>query len=212
MAVRSCLPLALVAAAVAASGCTSGDQLRAPSEPGETVVILLPDPEALKVGKAGVSNAQGSVPLDTARAASTVKQGSAPSQPVVMSEKDVQRLFGDALAAMPPAPALFTLYFEFESDSLTPDSRALVPQVLEAVRTRPSPEVTIVGHTDTTGSSSTNFQLGLRRATALRTILVAAGMNANLIELKSHGELDPLVPTDDNVAEPRNRRVDISVR
>ena len=49
-----------------------------------------------------------------------------------MSEADVKRLFGAALAAQPPAPAHFTLYFEFDSDELTAESRKLVSRGAEA--------------------------------------------------------------------------------
>jgi outer membrane protein OmpA-like peptidoglycan-associated protein len=72
--------------------------------------------------------------------------------------------------------------------------------------------VLVVGHTDTTGPSATNVLLGLRRAGIIRRLLVEAGLDATLIEMASHGQADPLVPTADEVAEPRNRRVDITVR
>jgi len=57
-----------------------------------------------------------------------------------------------------------------------------------------------------------NFELGLRRATAIRTRLIEAGVAAAMIEVSSHGEADQLVKTADEVAEPRNRRVEITVR
>ena len=50
---------------------------------------------------------------------------------------------------------------------------------------------------------------GIRRALELGN---AAGADPRLIEMSSHGENNPLVPTADNIHEPRNRRVEISVR
>ena len=129
-----------------------------------------------------------------------------------MSDTDVQRLFGDALSAL-PSPALhFTLYFHLESEEPTEQSRGLVPEVLRAVKGRPFPDVVVVGHTDATGTSATNYQLGLRRANTVRAILVAAGLDATLVEIASHGEADQLVATAQEVFEPRNRRVEITVR
>jgi outer membrane protein OmpA-like peptidoglycan-associated protein len=128
-----------------------------------------------------------------------------------MSEEEVQRLFGDALAALPPAPQRFTLYFAFDSDELTEESRLLLANILEMVRSRPAPDVIAVGHTDTTGSSASNFALGLKRAVMVRTLLVQAGLSAT-VEVTTLGETDLLVPTPDEVAEPRNRRVEIVVR
>ena len=55
-----------------------------------------------------------------------------------MSEPDVTRLFGDALSALPPVPRHFTLYFLFESDELTDESRALLPEILSYDPTRPA--------------------------------------------------------------------------
>ncbi len=74
------------------------------------------------------------------------------------------------------------------------------------------PEVVVVGHTDTLGDAKANITLGLKRATSVRSVLVDAGIAPALIEVASHGEADQLVKTRDNRAEPRNRRVEISVR
>jgi outer membrane protein OmpA-like peptidoglycan-associated protein len=72
--------------------------------------------------------------------------------------------------------------------------------------------VAVIGHTDTTGSAAGNFALGLKRAQMIQNLLVNEGLDASLIEVTSLGESDPLVRTADEVLEPRNRRVEISVR
>jgi outer membrane protein OmpA-like peptidoglycan-associated protein len=104
------------------------------------------------------------------------------------------------------------LNFRFESDELTAQSQALVPEILKTVKSRDVPDIIVVGHTDTSGASDANVALGLKRATMVRNLLVAAGLDAALIEVTSHGEADPLVKTPDNTLEPRNRRVEIAVR
>jgi outer membrane protein OmpA-like peptidoglycan-associated protein len=80
------------------------------------------------------------------------------------------------------------------------------------VKQRPSPDVIIIGHTDTTGTAVSNSALGMKRAVAIRNRLVEAGLDPSFVEATSHGEADLLVQTADNVAEPRNRRVEITVR
>ena len=192
--------------------CAGPKQLRTPERPGQTLVVLLPDAVTGVVGRATFTSSSGSADLSAARDSITAS-ANAPLAPVtVMSEAEVRRIFGAALAALPPAPSRFTLFFRFESDEPTAESRALVPDVLKAVKGRPVPEVSVVGHTDTTGTSASNLELGLRRANMVRSLLVAAGLDASLIELASHGESELLVPTVDEVLEPRNRRVEISVR
>jgi outer membrane protein OmpA-like peptidoglycan-associated protein len=124
----------------------------------------------------------------------------------------VQRLFGDALSALPPPLERFTLYFRFDSDELTDESLALVREIVQVVRNRPVADVLVVGHTDTTGVPASNFELGLKRATTVRSQLVDAGLEASFLQLISHGEEELLVATADEVGEPRNRRVEITVR
>jgi outer membrane protein OmpA-like peptidoglycan-associated protein len=129
-----------------------------------------------------------------------------------MSESEVKRLFGDVLAALPPAPQHFTLFFRFESDELTDESRALVPDILRAMKDRPVPEVVVVGHTDTTGTPAGNFDLGMKRGITVRALLVQAGLDPSAVEVTSHGEAVLLVKTADETYEPRNRRVEITIR
>lgn len=202
-----CRPVAvalMVLVAVGASAC-------APKR--RAVVVLLPEPEdTTKVGRANVENAAGTVGLASARDATRVRERERPAAVSTMSDAEVQRLFGDALAALPPPPRRFVLNFLFESDELTDESRRLVPQILAFVRARPLDNVLITGHTDTMGEPQANYALGLKRATTVRSLLVAAGLDAARIEVSSLGETDPLVRTPDNTAEPRNRRVDITVR
>jgi outer membrane protein OmpA-like peptidoglycan-associated protein len=74
------------------------------------------------------------------------------------------------------------------------------------------PDVVVVGHTDTMGTLAANAELGMRRATMVRNMLIDAGLDATTIEVTSHGEGDLLVRTPDETPEPRNRRVEISVK
>jgi outer membrane protein OmpA-like peptidoglycan-associated protein len=158
-----------------------------------------------------VSNGKGHVALGEAQAGVTVASGQAPKA-MTMPQEEVQRIFGDALASLPPSPEHFVLYFRFDSEELTDESRRLVQDVLKVVKQRTDPEVVAIGHTDTTGARAKNIELGMRRAVTVRTLLVDAGLPASAVALRSHGEGALLVHTADNVFEPRNRRVEITVR
>ena len=119
---------------------------------------------------------------------------------------------GDFQGIRSGASRHFTLHFRFESDALTAESTALVPEVLKTVKGLAVPEVIVVGHTDTMGDPKANLALGRKRAKSVSDILVKAGLAPSTIEVTSHGEGDLLVKTPDNTAEPRNRRVEITVR
>jgi outer membrane protein OmpA-like peptidoglycan-associated protein len=175
-----------------------------------SVVLLLPDEDGT-VGRAGVSNQAGAVELVEARSAAVVAKGRAPQLIKSMSDADVAQKFGETLASLPAAPIRFTVYFQFDSDTLTDESRRLVPRILATVKERAAREVIVVGHTDRMGSTAENFALGLKRATAVRGLLTTAGLNSSIVEVTSLGEADPVVRTANGQSEPRNRRVEIVV-
>jgi outer membrane protein OmpA-like peptidoglycan-associated protein len=212
MSTTSPSALLVTIAVVLAAGCGPKRVAPPPRPTPPTLIALLPDPESGITGRARVSNEFGSADLDAPRAATRVTADGPPGSVSPMSEADVTRLFGDALAALPPAPSHFILNFRFESDALTEESTALVPEILRTVQQLSVPEVVIVGHTDTLGDPKANVALGLKRANSVRDILVEAGLAPSTIEVTSHGEADLLVKTPDNTPEPRNRRVEITVR
>jgi peptidoglycan-associated lipoprotein len=206
-------PLAVYATLAAALvvGC-GPKRVPQPAPPSPSLIILLEDPGTGTTGRARVSNEFGAADLTAARHAAAVTADRRPGSVRTMSEADVKRMFGSALAALPPTPRHFTLYFQFESDHLTDQSRALLPEIQKTVKGLAVPEVLVIGHTDTMGSERANLELGLKRATLMRNLLVAGGLDPALIEVASHGEADPLVRTPNETAEPRNRRVEIAVR
>lgn len=200
--VRAAAVLLSTAVAVSASAC-------APK--GSAVIVLLPDQEGT-VGRAIVQNKSGVVDLASGGLATRVRTDDRPAVVNTVSDAEVLQMFGEALAALPPPPRRFVLNFRFESDELTDEAGALVPQILALVRDRPVADVVVTGHADRMGSRRANFDLGLKRAMMVRNLLIAAGLDAAQIEVSSLGETDPLVRTPDDIAEPRNRRVDIAVR
>jgi len=204
-------PALMATVAVAALMSACAPKTAHTDSPAQVTVVLLPDPDTGQVGKVVVSNQAGQTELSTAYAATRITTTRAP-QLRKMKENDVMRQFGDVIATLPPPPLHFTLYFRFDSENLTDESRALVQDVLKSVKAQPVPDVIVIGHTDTTGSEASNFELGMRRANAVRSLLIDAGLSASAIDARSHGELELLVPTANEVFEPKNRRVEITVR
>lgn len=132
-------------------------------------------------------------------------------RPLMVDGDQVQRDFGAALAAQPPLPESFLLYFE-GGERLTAESLARLPAILAAIGRRPAADVSIIGHTDTVGNASANEGLGLARAEAVRKLLESEGAKPLEMNATSHGERNPLIPTPDETQEPRNRRVEVTVR
>jgi outer membrane protein OmpA-like peptidoglycan-associated protein len=126
--------------------------------------------------------------------------------------KSVNESFGKSLAALPAQPTSYLVYFVEGTDELNPAAKGAIDRVVAEVAARPSPEIAVVGHTDFVGSDQYNDTLSLQRAFRVRDLLVQRGVPENIIQPAGRGKREPLVQASSDVAEPRNRRVEIIVR
>ena len=198
-----------VAVLLLAAACATPP--KPPPPTSRDIIVLLPDDQG-KTGAIVVSSAGVERRLDRPGQAVTVEAGSPPGLPTVMPGEEVLAVAGPALAALPKPPARFILYFEHDSADLTAESQALLQKVLGTIRDRAPVDVSVVGHTDTVGKKEYNYALSLKRARAVASILQGNGVDPSVLDITSHGKDNPLVPTGDQVPEPRNRRVEITVR
>ena len=175
-------------------------------------IVLLPDLDG-KVGAIVVAGEDRQVLVDKPLVAVTVDERTRrPGEPFTITEQELRKEFGAALEAAPVPPARFILHFSSGGTQLTPESLALLPAIVAEIRSRESTDVSVVGHADRTGSLEWNMTLSTRRAQAVAALLEERGVDGGILQITSHGEENPLVPTADNVAEPRNRRVEVTVR
>lgn len=174
----------------------------------KSYVVLLENPDG-STGSVVVKGSKGEQVIDQARQGAAL-DGS--SKPAAVAEADIQRDFGSAMAARPQLPERFLLYFVSGGAQLTPESQALLPKIVASAAQRPAVDVSIIGHTDTVGRAEQNEELALKRAQAIAEQIKAKGLKVHALSVESHGERNPLVKTADEVPEPRNRRVEISLR
>lgn len=176
-----------------------------------TRVVLVPDPDG-RVGKVAVTTDSGSQTLD--EAGEGVKVGGLlPSRgPEKLSAEEIERHFGATLRSEPEPPITFVLQFRHDSAELTEASAGQIPSALRQIEERESCYIVAAGHTDAVGDTQYNIELSLRRVNRVKALLTAEGIRPECIETLSYGENDPLIPTADNVAEPRNRRVELVIR
>lgn len=119
----------------------------------------------------------------------------------------------DLVRGFSPPSDHFVLYFETGSSQLIPDSEHIVLEILNSLhQRRGAAEIEITGHTDRVGSLEINDSLSQQRAETLKELLFSRGVFAGFIRTVGRGEREPLVPTEDEVSESRNRRVDVIVR
>jgi outer membrane protein OmpA-like peptidoglycan-associated protein len=171
-------------------------------------VTLLPGESGAKVGAVAVfdprSGAEkGSLTAENTQSGLTRKFAAKPADP---------QKYAALTDVLPPPAVHFILYFLEGTTQLTPESEADLKQVFAEIAKRPGAEVEITGHTDTVGSGTDNDALSLKRAGDIRDTLIAQGLDPKISRAVGRGERELLIQTPDNTAEPRNRRVEITVR
>ena len=180
------------------------------AQPGPDRIILVPAPDG-SVGKVVVQGADGVKQLDTAYASLSI-DSSGNTREYHEDAEAVDARYAELLAAQPPRPRSYTLYFLAGGTELAPESLQELEAIKEDALGRPSPDIRVVGHTDTVGSSEANDALSLERAKFVVEFLRNAGVKARSFEAVGRGERQLLVATNDEVAETKNRRVDVSIR
>jgi len=190
-------PIVLLAVGGMLSGCAT------------TRVTLLPDHSG-HVGAVTISNAQGRQSIDQAFDTVAVEQSSAPGTPRANDRQAFENAHRALLDAQPTPPRSFELNFLFDSMELTPDSKKMLPEVMQVVRERSPTELTVFGYADSSGTAAYNLALSAERARAVARLLMQIDPKMP-IDVRYFGDKAPLVPSPPGVPEPRNRRAEIVV-
>ncbi len=184
--------------------------------PPKVVIILLSNEEG-SVGMINVTSAGETMVLDQSGQAITMSSSKeVPPQPFLLKEDVIQDTFHRALEANPEKPLKFIVYFESGTVNISSESRQKFPEfrktIASSLASRVAPNINVIGHTDRMATDEHNYDLSVRRARVIRDVLIADGIDSQLMEFTGHGEKNLLVHTPDEVSEPLNRRVEIYVR
>lgn len=179
-----------------------------PAKPVKSYVVLLPDRNNV-VGKVIVEGRGGKQILEEAQKGVKTDGGGGA---FAVSDDQLKRDFGGVMAALPKAPERFILYFQHGVNVLTNESKALLPKIVERAGAHPGLDMSVVGHTDTSGSEKVNEVLGRERATFVAKQLQDLGLKTDAVTIESRGKKSLEVATPDNTKEQRNRRVEVILR
>lgn len=174
--------------------------------PNETVTVI-PSADDGHIGTVVVQRGKESVVLNQAYA--TTRDG---AKVMILPAEEIRTSFAAALQALPAKPAVFMLYFITGTDELTDESKTDLQRILEELKQRPNPDVLVIGHTDTVGELRGNDMLSALRAQTVKGFLIGIGIPEERIVTAGRGKREPIVPTEDQIDEPKNRRVEINVR
>jgi len=120
-------------------------------------------------------------------------------------------------AAVAPvaAPAKITYaadaFFAFDKSVVQAAGKAKLDDLVKRMQAMDIEVVVAVGHTDSTGPSSYNQRLSVRRAEAVKAYMVSKGVNADRIFTEGKGEDSPVADNSSRSGRAKNRRVEVEV-
>jgi len=132
---------------------------------------------------------------------------SPPAQPQVATRLPPAGADGPQLAG-----AWYQVMFDNNSTEINARGHMMLQTVADVVKADDKVRIDIVGKTDRVGSAAANARLSQRRANLVRDALIALSVPPSRINTYWAGEGMQEVATADNIAEQRNRVVDISVQ
>lgn len=103
------------------------------------------------------------------------------------------------------------IFFDYDSEGLTPEAEARLRGKAEILRSNPGVELRVEGHADQRGSTEYNLALAQRRAESVRIFLSNYGISPDRISTVSYGKERPLVDMESEDAYAQNRRAEFVV-
>lgn len=101
--------------------------------------------------------------------------------------------------------------FDTGSAAIKPDFRAVLDKFADGLASNPNTTVSIIGHTDSSGTDAINNPLSVNRAASTRDYLTARGIQASRIGIDGRGSREPIAANDTPANRAKNRRVEIFV-
>jgi outer membrane protein OmpA-like peptidoglycan-associated protein len=101
--------------------------------------------------------------------------------------------------------------FDVNRSDIKPSFQPLLDKFAQSLNQNPGTQVSIVGHTDSTGSDAINNPLSVSRATSTRDYLASRGVAMNRVAVDGRGSREPVASNDTTDGRARNRRVEIFV-
>jgi peptidoglycan-associated lipoprotein len=154
----------------------------------------------------GDQSAEPTIPLGeppAEAAAVAIVPAAPPLAPAPTPATAYDRLTLDDLNAQNP---LCDIFFDFDRDTVRPDSQESLKKNADWLREHPSAVVRVDGYADPRGSREYNLELAQRRAEATRRHLIALGVPANQLVVAARGAAQEFCSTPNEDCWARNRR------
>lgn len=177
-----------------------------------TTVTLVPD-EGGTVGEVELINEGGATVLNKPYEIAKAKdEQQAPAKLGQISEENVQDKYADILAKQPLTPEHFLIYFKTGKSNLLPETAEVLAKIKATAEARKSCDLSVIGHADRVRDNDFNEILSMVRAENVANALKELGITGQCLDIRYYGENHPVIPTEDEIDEPRNRRVEVQIR
>jgi outer membrane protein OmpA-like peptidoglycan-associated protein len=103
------------------------------------------------------------------------------------------------------------LMFDFDSDRIRSEAGQNLRNLASSLDQYPNTELLIVGHTDSDGPDSYNWNLSERRAASAANYLAAQGVARARLRTAGRGETEPVASNDSDAGRQQNRRVEVAI-
>lgn len=103
------------------------------------------------------------------------------------------------------------ILYSTNSSTLNPASRSSLDRFATSLQNNPDTDVSIYGHTDSTGSDAINNPLSQKRAESVYNYLLSKGISGNRIEFKGFGSAQPVADNNTVAGRSQNRRVEVFI-
>jgi outer membrane protein OmpA-like peptidoglycan-associated protein len=105
---------------------------------------------------------------------------------------------------------IYGIYFDFASDRIKEESEPVLSEIAQVLRTNPTWNLNVEGHTDSIGSDADNLDLSRRRSAAVKQALTTRyKIDLNRLQTSGYGESRPKDRNDTMEGRARNRRVEL---
>ena len=105
-----------------------------------------------------------------------------------------------------------SIQFKTGSAQILGISHDILRGVAQVLKDSPTMKLRVEGHTDNVGDDTSNLQLSNRRAEAVRTFLIQAGVSADRLDYEGFGETRPVDTNRTKTGRSNNRRVDFVIQ
>lgn len=159
-----------------------------------------------------IKNGSGTKVLNRTNSYVTIDSNrSKPSEIKQFTDYELKREYGDLLSN-DNVPISVLFYFKSGNDELTKSSKKELEKIRKIIIDRYPCSVSVIGHADRQGDDKMNIKLSIKRAEKIANWIEDNNLKVNQLDIKSYGEMDPIVPTKDGVSEPKNRRVEVLIK